>query len=207
MKPTLYSTLANYCNSLLAEFYRIPNERKVVLRQLGHYTRSKYNQQQVTSWVVICTHNSRRSHLGQVWLQVAAMYYGIDRVQTYSGGTEATAFHPNAVSCLRRAGFAVNLVAEGANPVYAITAAEDLLLGRAYSKRFDDDANPSDHFGAIMVCTDADQNCPVVFGAEQRVSVPYEDPKGYDRTPEEARQYDAVCRRIAREMFYAMSIT
>ena len=204
MKPILYPLLADYCASLPDEFHQISDERKSTLRQLGDYIKDTRRQERPVLLMVICTHNSRRSHLGQVWLQIAATYYGIGRVQTYSGGTEATAFHPNAVACLRRIGFAIRATTEGPNPVYAVTASEDLLVGQAYSKRFDDPANPSDCFGAIMVCTDADQRCPVLLGAEKRFSVPYEDPKTYDNTSEKARQYDYCCRQIAREMFYAM---
>ena len=198
--------LLHYCSSLPGEFPRIPDKRKALLQQVSEYIRNKHREGRPASLIVICTHNSRRSHLGQVWLQTAANYYHLEKIRTYSGGTETTAFHPNAVACLRRAGFFVEMTKEDANPVYHLSTSEDLSGWSAYSKRYDDDANPVDNFCAIMVCTDADQNCPVVLGADQRIALPYQDPKSYDNTPQEGQQYDRSCRHIAREMFYAMSI-
>lgn len=127
-------------------------------------------------------------------------------MQTYSGGTEATAVHPNAVAALRHAGFGVQVTGVGPNPVYIVHAGADIPVASTYSKRYDDAANPARDFCAIMVCTDADRDCPIVFGSENRITLPYDDPKAYDGTSEEAEQYDRCCRRIAREMFYAMSV-
>ena len=203
MKSVLYPSLATYCASLSREFGQIPDERKAALQQLSRYLQDKRSRQ-TTSLVVICTHNSRRSHFGQWWLQIAAAYYGVDSIKMYSGGTEATAFHPNAVAALQRAGVAVHMTEEGANPVYAVATSEELPVWKAYSKRYDDSANPTTHFCAMMVCTRADQGCPLVPGAEKRISLPYEDPKAYDGTDWETAQYDMCCRQIAREMFYAM---
>ena len=202
----LYPNLNRYCASLPGEFSQIPEERKIVLQQISEYVSSKHRQRQRASLVVICTHNSRRSHLGQAWLQTAANYYGIEGVQTYSGGTEATAFHPNAVACLRRAGFSVEATDKGVNPVYRLSISDGMPGWLGYSKRFDDVANPRSNFCAILVCTDADQRCPVVSGADQRLSVPFHDPKAYDHTPQDSVQYDRSCRYIAREMAYAMSL-
>ena len=41
----------------------------------------------------VCTHNSRRSHISQQRAQASAAYLNVDNVQTFSGGTEATAFN------------------------------------------------------------------------------------------------------------------
>jgi arsenate reductase len=37
-----------------------------------------------------------------------------------------------------------------------------------------------------MTCSEADKNCPIVLGALDRISLPYNDPKEADGTPEEA---------------------
>ena len=205
MKPILYPTLTDYCISLIDEFPRIADKRRAALSLLSDYMRGKHSRRQPAALIVICTHNSRRSHLGQLWLQMAALYYGIENVCTYSGGTEATAFHPHAVDSLRRAGFKVEAARQDTNPVYAVRASDDMPIWPTYSKRYNDSANPDRNFAAIMVCTDADQNCPVVPRAETRISLPYQDPKAYDGTSQEAEQYDQCCRQIAREMFYAVS--
>lgn len=205
MRLSLLPTLADYCASLPGEFSQITDDRRQQLQPLSDYLYSKRSPSRPVSMTVICTHNSRRSHMGQLWLQTAATYYGVADVRTYSGGTEATAFHPHAVASLRRAGFDIQTAQQTLNPVYTVRASDDGPAWRAFSKRFNDSTNPDREFAAIMVCTDADQNCPIVPGAETRVSLPYEDPKAYDGTPQEAPQYDRCCRQIAREMFYAMS--
>ena len=46
----------------------------------------------------ICTHNSRRSHLGQIWAAIAGAYYNVD-VATFSGGTEDYVTRIETVLC------------------------------------------------------------------------------------------------------------
>jgi arsenate reductase len=55
-----------------------------------------------------------------------------------------------------------------------------------------------------MTCTHADENCPFIPGAT-RISLPYEDPKAFDGTPEEEAIYAERCRQIARELLFAFS--
>ena len=155
----------------------------------------------------ICTHNSRRSHFGQVWAQVGAHHFGIDSlVQTYSGGTEATAFNERAVGALRRAGLDIHPAAISDNPRYAVHYAADRTPMVCFSKKYDDaSANPTSGFAAVMTCAQADRGCPVVYGSAARFSTPYEDPKASDGSPEERDTYDERCAQIAREMLYVMS--
>jgi hypothetical protein len=51
----------------------------------------------------------------------------------------------------------------------------------------------------------SDEACPVVSGAEVRISLPFNDPKHSDGTPSETEKYNEACRRIAIEMFYVMN--
>jgi protein-tyrosine-phosphatase len=152
----------------------------------------------------ICTHNSRRSHFSQLWAQVAAYYYKIPAVKTYSGGTEATAFNPRAVRAIEDAGFNVEKTGAEPNPVYLVHYAEDQSPVRAFSKVYDEGGNPTADFGAVMTCTHADENCPFIPGAV-RLSLPYEDPKAFDGAPEEGAKYAERCRQIACELLYAFS--
>ena len=155
----------------------------------------------------ICTHNSRRSHFGQVWAQVAAHHQGIDSlVTTYSGGTESTAFNDRAVAALRRAGLDIHPAQIGENTKYAVHYAEGLEPLLCFSKKYDDaSVNPTGGFAAVMTCSEADKGCPVVYGSAARFAIPYVDPKVSDGTPEERDTYDARCAQIAREMLYAMA--
>jgi arsenate reductase len=75
-----------------------------------------------------------------------------------------------------------------------------------FSKKFDDDFNPKTNFAAIMTCSEADENCPFVPGAEFRKSITYTDPKEADGTNREVEVYDERCRQIATEMFYMMNL-
>ena len=71
-----------------------------------------------------------------------------------------------------------------------------------FSKGYDDPANPSEEFIAVMVCSDADEACPFIPGAATRFSIPYQDPKAYDETKSESVEYDKSCLKIAAELFY-----
>lgn len=153
--------------------------------------------------VFICTHNSRRSHFGQVWAAVWAHYFGWPNVHTYSGGTEATAVHHNAIAALQRVGFAISKQADKANPVYVITYSAAAPPIYCFSKVYQDTANPQEDFCAIMTCSEADEACPTVLGAAKRMALPYDDPKVADGTPQEAEQYDERCQEIAIDLYYA----
>ena len=202
--PTLNDQLQAYCSELEGEFARIPEARQQELAELGDYIFEKRQAGEAVQLTVICTHNSRRSHIGQLWLAAAAAYYGVDGVATYSGGTEATAFNPRAVAAMRRAGFSIAGDETETNPRYTATLGEGLPEITLFSKKYDDSANPQRGFGAIMVCSDADAACPFVPGADMRLAIPYEDPKKSDGTTAEAATYDERCRQIGREMLFAM---
>jgi arsenate reductase len=149
----------------------------------------------------ICTHNSRRSQIAQLWAWAAGEYFDVRPFESFSGGTEVTAFNPKAVAAMRRAVFLIGN-AVGENPHYPARAQENGPTIACWSKTYDDPANPSKDFIAVMVCTDAEQNCPFVAGASHRFSLPYEDPKISDGTPLEAKTYDERVLEIGREMVF-----
>lgn len=202
----LNPTLQAYVQARTAEYDQIAPERKAELQAMA--AKLQALQHDSLRMVFICTHNSRRSHLGQVWAQVAAWHYmgPQARVHTYSGGTEATAFNSRAVAAVQRAGLVVTTLTPGTNPVYGIQAGEALPPMQAFSKKYDHETNPKADFVAVMVCTQADQACPAVPGASLRVALPYVDPKVSDGTPQEAATYDERCAQIAREMLYLFSL-
>lgn len=200
----MYKKLEQYIEELKADFDSITSSRKEKLREVADYIRSKKESGEIAKLNFICTHNSRRSHLAQIWTQTAVYYYGIDDVETYSGGTEATAFNPRAVAAVERAGFKVKKP-EGENPKYEVSFGEDAQPMICFSKKFDDEYNPGKNFAAVMTCSDADENCPFVPGAEFRKPITYRDPKESDGTDKEKETYDERCRQIATEMFYMVS--
>ncbi len=58
-----------------------------------------------------------------------------------------------------------------------------------------------------MTCSHADENCPFIPGASQRIAVTYDDPKDFDGTPGQDEAYRERTRQIAREMLYLFSKT
>ncbi|MDJ1482999.1 protein-tyrosine-phosphatase [Cytophagaceae bacterium YF14B1] len=203
--PQLFTSLQLYVDGLIQEFDQIPAERKVLLSNLTHYIQSCINQRKEVALTFICTHNSRRSHLSQIWAQTAAFYYAILNVSTYSGGTEATAFNPRAVKAIKKAGFQVEAEDDTDNPVYLVRFAADQTPIKAFSKIYDQGGNPFRHFGAVMTCTHADENCPYIPEAT-RISLPFDDPKAFDDTPLEETKYEERTRQIGREIFFAFSL-
>ncbi|HEY9220908.1 MAG TPA: protein-tyrosine-phosphatase [Lutibacter sp.] len=183
----------------------ISNERKQILQPLIDYIQTKVTENKNANLNFICTHNSRRSHLSQVWAQAAAHFYNLKNVYCYSGGTEATALFPMAAKTLEKAGFKIEVLSEGKNPVYAIKFDENKHPIIGFSKTFDDAFNPQSEFAAIMTCSDADANCPFIPGAEKRIPVKYDDPKAFDNTPQQAEKYEERSNQIAAEMLYVFS--
>jgi arsenate reductase len=206
-KSRLFSPVASYVAQRITEFDQISTERKAELKQLAVYVGTSMAKGNDARLTFVCTHNSRRSHLTQIWTQVAAAHYGLDHVKTFSGGTEVTACNPRTIAALKRCGL-VFQVRQGdkTNPHYEVTFSDLEPPVICFSKIFNQAPNPSSHYCAVMTCAHADHNCPVAIGCDLRLAIRYEDPKVSDDTPEEAATYDERCRQIAREMLYAMSI-
>ena len=200
-----YPALQKYIDALLPEVDNIPTERQEILRVLSGYIADLAQEGDPIQLNFICTHNSRRSHISQIWATAASAYYGIKNIRCFSGGTEATAFNPRAVKAMERAGFWIDNPG-GTNPHYLVTFSEEGPHVECFSKVYDDPFNPKENFAAVMTCSHADQNCPFIPGA-RRISVTYEDPKVADDTPEESKRYDERVRQIGSEMFYAMRVS
>ena len=201
----LQKSLRPYIRQIVTELHEVLPERRTVLDQIAEQIALRLTFGKTVELTFICTHNSRRSHMSQLWTQTAAYYYGLDKVHSFSGGTETTACNIRTVSALRRAGFTVKSAADGQNPVYLIQFSDERPPVRAYSKRYNADNNPHEDFIALMCCSKADKKCPVIQGASSRYAIHYVDPKICDDTTEESFAYDERCREIAREMFYIMS--
>jgi len=198
-----YSNLKQTIQSL--NFETIAAERKEVLQPLIDYLQNKVNKKERINLILICTHNSRRSHLSQIWAQTAAAYYDVKEVYCYSGGTEATALFPEVAATLTHQGFEINTIAEGSNPVYAIKFNDETLPIIGFSKKYDAAFNPKSNFAAIMTCSQADEGCPFIIGAEKRIPITYEDPKLYDNTDFQSAKYIERSLQIATEMCYVFS--
>lgn len=202
----MYLSIKAYCDQLNKEFESISDSRKKALSPLSDYIRTKKHRHEMVNLVYICTHNSRRSHFGQIWAKIAAEYYQIKHVETFSGGTEATAFNLNAINALRRIGFKVEAKHSGDNPAFQVVYDEASSPIICFSKVYNDAVNPQKEFAAIMTCSDAEENCPFIPGVELRIATTYDDPKTFDNTPLQDAKYDERCKQIALETFYVFSL-
>ena len=204
---TAQSTLFSQIEKLIKELnpQSISDERKAILQPLTDFIQSKVSNHQEIRINFICTHNSRRSHLSQVWAQTMANYFNIKNVFCYSGGTEATALFPMVAKTLQNSGFQIKMISEGNNPVYSIKYADNAHPIIGFSKKLDDDFNPKSEFAAIMTCDSANEACPFVPGAEKRIPITFEDPKVFDNTPQQAEKYKERSLQIATEMKYIFS--
>jgi len=188
----------------IAQIY-VLDERKEVLNPLVDYIKNKVNSNDEIRLNFICTHNSRRSHLSQIWAQRMAFHFGIQKVFCYSGGTEATAMFPKVGETLVNQGYQIQKLSEEKNPVYSVKFDENQHPIICFSKTYFDDFNPKNNFGAIMTCTNADEGFPMVFGAEARFPIKYDDPKAFDSTELMNQKYTERSIQIASEMYYVFS--
>jgi arsenate reductase len=189
---------------LVASASEFAEPRRARLREIAAWIAERGAAGEDASLTFICTHNSRRSHISQLWAQALAWKFGLDHVRCYSGGTEATAFHPNAVAAMRACGFDIETNDESDNPIYHVRYSGETEPVTVFSKTFGDAFNPSAGFAAIMTCNDADEACPFVPGASARFALPYDDPKASDGTPDASRVYLERSLHIAAEMLYLM---
>ncbi len=183
----------------------VSDERKEILQPLIEYIQNKVNTNKEIRLNFICTHNSRRSHLSQIWAQTMAFHFVIKNVFCYSGGTEATAMFPKVGETLINQGFQIQKLSVEPNLVYAVKFDDNQHPIICFSKTYFDDFNPKTSFGAIMTCNNADEGCPMVLGAEARFPIKYDDPKAFDGTDVMSEKYAERSVQIASELYYVFS--
>ena len=201
-RADLSPKLAEYLNQRQAEFDQIDDSRRIVLEPLAKaLAQGLQGDKDTIDVTFVCTHNSRRSHMSQLWMKAAAESLRLP-LTTWSGGTESTAMNPRAVASLRRAGFEITQTTKNNNPIYHVSMGTGTSTQTCFSKPWSSPPNPTSNFFAVMVCNDADQKCPTVPGATDRFAIPFVDPKVSDGTEAEAATYDERCAQIAREFLW-----
>ena len=130
----------------------------------------------------LCTHNSARSQMAEGLLRAL----GGDRFEAFSAGTEATHVRRLAIRAMQELGI-------------DISHQESKTLERYLDQPFD---------AVITVCDQANEACPVFFGAKQRLHWSFPDPS--KATGSEAEQLavyrtvrDAIRGRIEGELLHA----
>ncbi len=127
----------------------------------------------------LCTHNSARSQMAEALLRHLAG----DRFDAYSAGTEATAVRPLAIRAMADLGI-------------DIAHQESKTLDRYLGEPLD---------AVITVCDQANEACPVFFGARERLHWSFPDPARATGTEEEQLATyrtvrDALRARIKRDL-------
>jgi arsenate reductase len=178
---------------------RVLHERAFMLDEIVNYIYKTTSKNKIPKLNFICTHNSRRSQFCQFWATFFSNYYNI-KCEVYSGGTVETEVNKSVINNIQDYGFNISFK-ELNNPIYSIKF-KGQNLGKYFSKLYHDFENPRNEFAAIMTCSDADNNCPLINGAEIKFSLQYEDPKKYDRTKIEKNEYKKTSEKIASEMNY-----
>ncbi|MDF1697875.1 MAG: hypothetical protein P1U56_18650 [Saprospiraceae bacterium] len=188
-------------DQMKSEVGMIETERQSELSDVSALIASMLKDNQNVNIIVVCTHNSRRSQLGEAWINILSNYFGLSSIKAFSGGMETTAFNERMVSAMKSLNIPVKLVEDGQNPRYII---ED--IGKdghlMFSKVYDDELNPQSGYIALMVCDHADENCPVVIGMKHRIPLRYKDPKAFDGTELEEKAYKDKVKEVGREMVF-----
>jgi Protein-tyrosine-phosphatase len=197
--------LFGHITRLLDQQDQIDQQRLKLLVLIGDLIATAINERGSCDIITICTHNSRRSQLAEVWLDTACQYFNLHHIKSYSGGTEATAFNIRMVIAMRNLGFHLHTDGPKNNPKYVLQALEPKEHPHIlFSKVYDHPFNPRENFMALMVCDHASEACPIVNGASHRISLVYRDPKEHDDSPMEYDAYHAKVEEIGREMLFLM---
>ncbi len=202
-KTTLFAEIEQVISSL--DISGISNDRKKTVQPLIAFIQNKTDAGGQVRLNFICTHNSRRSHLSQVWGQAIAAHFALQNIVCYSGGTRATALFPMAAKTLEKSGFIIERLSETKNPIYSIKYGSNELPVIGFSKTYDHGFNPRSEFAAILTCNQADAGCPFIAGAEKRIPITYDDPKEFDGTPKQGAKYQELSLQIATELYYVFS--
>lgn len=211
-RSKLHSELTRHLDYLSTTFDLIYEGHRTAAERLGSWVAANYQEGKELHVIVVCTGNSRRSVLGSCMGNASAAYYGFRDLHFHSGGTEPTALNPRTATALRAVGFRIESLGKEAvrgisgveNPIYQVTWGEGLAMNE-FSKHYADKENPQSGFAALMVCNEADSECPLVKGAALRLSMPYVDPKMYDDGAYELEKYAERRDDIGRTMLDALS--
>lgn len=113
-------------------------------------------QQRPLRLLVLCTHNSARSQMGEGWLRQHAARLGLD-AEVWSAGTEATRVKPDAIEAMAEVG--IDITGHAAKTLWDVP-------------------DPWAFDVVLTVCDDAHETCPVYPAATARLHVSFPDPSG-----------------------------
>lgn len=182
----------------------LSEERKLLLLDISRFIIEELKSDKMVNLNFICTHNSRRSQLAQVWAHYGVEFFQLNYINSFSGGTETTAFFSNTVKTLQEVGFDFHIKDfSHQNPVYEISAKTMKTKIVGFSKVYND-VNNKQPFIAITTCSNADENCPFISEAVKRFHLPFTDPKKADNTPNALEVYKKTSQLIAGEIGFML---
>lgn len=197
-EKVMYLNIHSHLEKLAKQPQEVSENHEKARLELVKVIASLYKKDGKVDLILVCTGNSRRSMMGAAMGNAAATFQGLSGIKFYSGGTKPSAFNSRSITALKAVGFEIEEKGEKApkgqkgeeNPCYLVRWGNDKNFSTVeFSKKYNDPYNPQKNFIAIMVCDEADMECPNVAGASARISLPFSDPKEFDGKPQEGAKY------------------
>ena len=198
-----YNQIQLFCLEITSSFKNIPSSRLQRLDEIVLEINEIFNNKKNLNFLFVCTHNSRRSQFANVWAEIAATFYNLNSIKSYSCGTEKSIVSKNTIEALEDLGLKIHNHPNINNAFHAFYGKE--LFIDVFSKKYSDSSISKENTIAIMTCTDADQNCPIIPYAKNRISLNFKDPKRFDNTSYFRMEYQKTAKEIATEIFYIFS--
>ncbi len=176
--------LSEYVKEL--EKFSLEDFQKVRVKKIAKTLKNEIKS--YNSIVFVCTHNSRRSQFCQVWSQILSDIYKLN-LSFQSAGVIKTEVYVEVIRSLQRAG--VDIDETG-------TILINNKQVSLFSKSLDEINLKA--FISMMTCSDAEKSCPTDPRSKKNISLFYPDPKRFDGTKDEIKEYDFTCKSIAAEI-------
>tara|TARA_Y100001949_G_C15986510_1_gene330879 strand:+ start:2001 stop:2567 length:567 start_codon:yes stop_codon:yes gene_type:complete len=148
------------------------------------------NLNKTRSIVFLCTHNSRRSQICEVWGKVFAEIYR-KKININSAGAFKTVVHSQVYESIVKCG----LVVDNKKEIFF-----DKKKFKLNSKTID--SLTMKNFIAVMTCSNAEKSCPNDPRSIRNIKMFFNDPRIYDETDKMSREYLNTTIYIAEELNY-----
>ncbi len=196
--------ISKFNTQIQKKIENIAPERKSILHNIARKIITTFYGDGQCNVLFVCTHNSRRSQASQLLFNHFIQSCHLE-IKAFSAGTEATCFNQSMIHAASYFGFDLTTDKESLNPIYELQNQPYQDSMQYFSKVVDHKINPKKSTVAIMVCNDADKNCPIISSANYRLPLPFQDPKSSDGKQHEAATYQASFVEIGAEMLYLVN--
>lgn len=185
--------LDKFCKQTKREFLSIPAERRAILNGIAEQlTKKKYIG-------FTCQTNTRRTMLLQTWAQTAFLFYGLNQKFAFSIGDTISEVYPEVVNVLQLSGFYYTALENALPNGYVIYVGKDIPIDYMVSKTDFGTIDPAKSV-VVNICSSGEQSA--LTANIPHVSLAYQSPAIFEKTPEEKQKYEELNRQIATEMLY-----